>query len=108
MNRFLKKRYYQDTFQNCGNDINMNWKSLTKLITKKNKIVNDVKLMIGNGQIPNKQIADVLNKAFNEVGLRLQTPSGNTSEGELHSLQTLSLPACEFKLCPIKKEYVLK
>ena len=38
----------------------------------------------------------------------MQTPSGNTSEGELNSLQTLSLPACEFKLCPIKEEYVFK
>ena len=109
LNRFLKKKkYYQDKFQNCGNDINKNWKVLTKLIPKKNEILNDVKLMIGNDQVPNKQIADVLNKAFNEVGLRLQSPSGNTSEGELNSLQTLSLPACEFKLCPIKEEYVLK
>ena len=64
--------------------------------------------MIGNDQVPNKQIAAVLNKTFNEVGLRLQTPSSNTSEGELNCLQTLSLPACEFKLCPIKEEYVLK
>ena len=103
-----KKKFYQDKFQNCGNGINKNWKVLTKLIPKKTKIVNDVKLMIGNDQVPNKQIADVLNKAFNEVGLRLQTPSGNTSEGELNSLQTLSMPTCEFKLCPIKEEYVLK
>ena len=64
--------------------------------------------MIGFDQVPNKQIADVLNKAVNEVGLRLQTPSGNTSEGELNSLHTLSLPACELNLCPIKEEYVLK
>ena len=106
VNRFLKKKkYYQDKFQNCGNE---NWKVLTKLIPKKKKIVNDVKLMIGNDQVPNKQIADVLNKVFNEVGLRLHTPSGNTSEGELNSLQTLSMPTCEFKLCPIKEEYVLK
>ena len=60
--------------------------------------------MIGNDQVPNKQIADVLNKAFYEVSLRLQTPS----EGELNSLQTLSMPTCDFKLCPIKEEYVLK
>ena len=33
--------------------------------------MNDVKLMIGNDQIPNKQIVDVLNKAFNQVGLRI-------------------------------------
>ena len=81
---------------------------LTKLIPQKTSIVNGVKLMIGNEQVLSKQIDDVLNKAFNEVGLRLQTPSGNTSEGELNSLQTLSMPASEFKLCPIKEEYVLK
>ena len=52
--------YYQDKFQNCGNDIYKNWKVLTKLIPKKNKFVNDVKLMIDNDQVPNKQIADVL------------------------------------------------
>ena len=38
----------------------------------------------------------------------MQTTSGNTSEDELISLQTLSFPACELKCCPIKKEYVLK
>ena len=64
--------------------------------------------MTGNDQVSNKQIADVLNKAFNEVGLRLQTLSGNTSEGKLNSLQTLYMPVCEFKLWPIKEEYVLK
>ena len=53
-------------------------------IPKKNLIVNDVRLVIGNDQVPNKPIASVLNKAFDEVGLRLQTPSGNTSEGELN------------------------
>ena len=79
MNKILKKNYYQNEFQNCG-DIKKNWKVLSKLIPKKNKTENnDIKLTMGNEQIPTKQIADVLNKAFNEVGLRLQTPSGNTS-----------------------------
>ena len=80
-------------------DINKNWNVLTKLIPNKNEILNDVKLMIVNDQVPNKQIADVINKTFNEVVLRLQTPSGSTSEGELNSLQTLSLPASVYKLC---------
>ena len=72
--------------------------------------MNDVKLMIGNGQVPNKQIADVLNKAFNEVGLRLQTPSGNTSEGELNSLQTLSMPTSQVHISKymLRKSFVGK
>ena len=35
--------------------INKNWKVLKKIIPKKNEVLNDVKLMIGNDQIPNKQ-----------------------------------------------------
>ena len=81
---------------------------LSKLLPKKIKD-SDVKLSMDNEQVPNKQIADVLNKAFNEVGfLRLQTPSCNISQDSLNSLQTLSVCECEFKLSDIKKDYVLQ
>jgi len=71
---------------------------MSKLLPKKQKINDsDVKLSMDNEQVPNKQVADVLNKAFNEVGLRLQTPSCNISQDSLNSLQTLSVCECEFK-----------
>ena len=98
LNKILKKKYYQDKFQDCGNDIKKNWNVLSKLIPKKNKNVNhDIKLTIGSDQIPNEGIAHVLNKAFNEVGSRLQISWGNSSEDLLNSLQALFIPACEFE-----------
>ena len=108
LNKHLKKMFYQDKFQSCGNDIKKNWNVLSKLIPKKNKVVNEIKVTIGDDQVPSEEIANVLNKAFNEVSLRLQNPSGNASEETLNSLQTLFLPTCEFKFSAIKNEFVVK
>ena len=65
INRFFEeKKVLSGQISELWNEINKNWKILKNLIPKKNKMMNDVKLMIGNDQVPNKQFVDVLNKAL--------------------------------------------
>ena len=69
MNKKLKKEYYHNKLQNCGNDINKSWKILKDLLPKKKKDNANANIKIGSKISSDKRdIATAFNELFVKAG----------------------------------------
>ena len=64
LNKKLKKEYYHNKLQNCGNDMKKSWKILKDLLLKKKKVNANANIKIGSKISSDKRDIAI---AFNEL-----------------------------------------
>ena len=105
LNKKLKKEYYHNKLQNCGNHMKKSWKILKDLLPKKKKDNANANIKIESKISSDKR--DIAT-AFNELLVKAGELNSCSDEKKgVNALNTLLQSSSLFKFSDVKLEFVL-